>query len=102
MRALAFRGRPLQIWPIAVLCALFTVWGLLHVWVRLQLITIGYEISRQTQLRHDLTELTQKLSLELRTRMDLGTIEHVAHERLQMVAPDPQQLRPLVLPPGAE
>ncbi len=102
MRALAFRGRPLRLWPIAVLCALFTVWGLLHVWVRLQLITIGYEISRQTQLRHDLTELTQKLSLELRTRMDLGTIEHVAHERLQMVAPDPQQLRPLVLPPGAE
>ena len=102
MRTIAFRGRPLQIWPIALLCAIFTVWGLLHVWVRLQLITVGYEISRQTQLRHDLTELTQKLSLELRTRMDLGTIERVAHERLQMVSPDPQQLRPLVLPPGAE
>ena len=99
MRTLAFRGKPIQLWPIALLCALFTVWGLLHVWVRLQLITVGYEISRQTQLRHDLTELTQRLSLELRTRMDLGTIEHIAHDRLQMVTPDPQSIRPLVLAP---
>ena len=98
MRSIALRGKPVRLWPIALLCALFTVWGLLHVWVRLQLITVGYEISHQTQLRHDLTELTQRLSLELRTRMDLGTIERLAHERLQMVAPDPQSIRPLVLP----
>jgi cell division protein FtsL len=91
---------PLPLWPLALLCAIATVWGLLHVWVRLQLIQVGYEISRQTQLRHDLTELTQRLSLELRTRMDLGTVEKLARERLQMAPPDPQQLRPIPLPTG--
>jgi cell division protein FtsL len=93
-------GTPLPLWPLALLCAIATVWGLLHVWVRLQLIQVGYEISRQTQLRHDLTELTQRLSLELRTRMDLGTVEKIARERLQMAPPDPQQLRPIQLPAG--
>ena len=88
----------MPLWPLALLCAIATVWGLLHVWVRLQLIQVGYEISRQTQLRHDLTELTQRLSLELRSRMDLHTVERIARERLQMTPPAPQQLRTLVLP----
>ena len=91
---------PMPLWPLALLCAIATVWGLLHVWVRLQLIQAGYEISRQTQLNHDLTELTQRLSLELRTRMDLGTVEKIARERLQMTPPDPQQLRPIQLREG--
>ncbi len=79
---------PLAIWPLALLCAVATVWGLTHVWVRLQLISVGYDISRQHQLSHDLTELTQRLSLELRTRMDLGTVERIARERLQMIPPN--------------
>jgi len=101
MKTLAARVRsaPRSLWPLALLCAVATTWGLVHVWVRLQLVAVGYDISRQTQRNHDLTELTQRLSLELRTRMDLGTLERVARERLQMVPPDPQKIRPLVLPP---
>ena len=88
---------PIAIWPIALVCAVATVWGLTHVWVRLQLISVGYEISRQNQLRHDLTELTQRLSLELRTRMDLGTVERIARDRLQMVPPEPRVVHQITL-----
>jgi len=96
----AFRrvaGQPMALWPLALACAVATVWGLLHVWVRLQLVQVGYEISRQSQVQHDLVELTQRLSLELRTRMELGTVEKIARERLQMTTPDPQRVRPLPL-----
>ena len=98
IRKLAARSiAPMPLWQLALVCGIATVWGLLHVWVRLQLIAVGYEISRQSQIRHDLTELTQRLSLELRTRMDLGTVEKLARDRLQMVPPDPQKVRQITL-----
>jgi cell division protein FtsL len=87
----------MALWPLALVCTIATVWGLMHVWVRLQLIQVGYEISRQTQMQHDLTELAQRLSLELRTRMDLGSVEKIARERLQMAPVDPAQLRSISL-----
>ena len=87
------------LWPIALLCAVATVWGLTHVWVRLQLIAVGYEISRQHKIRHDLTELSQRLSLELRTRMDLGTIERLARDKLKMEPPDASKLRTIAVRP---
>jgi cell division protein FtsL len=98
LRRIARGEAPLSLWPLALVCAVATIWGLVHVSVRLQLISVGYEISRQTQLQHDLTELTQRLSLELRTRMDLGTVEKLARERLGMVPIDPQRVRSLALP----
>jgi cell division protein FtsL len=98
LRRIARGETPLSLWPLALVCAVATIWGLVHVSVRLQLISVGYEISRQTQLQHDLTELTQRLSLELRTRMDLGTVEKLARERLGMVPIDPQRVRSIALP----
>ena len=91
-------GERMPLWPIALLCAVATVWGLTHVWVRLQLIAVGYEISRQHQIRHDLTEQSQRLSIELRTRMDLASIERIARDRLKMDPPDPQKLRTVSVP----
>jgi cell division protein FtsL len=102
LRRIARGEAPLSLWPLALFCAVATLWGLVHVSVRLQLIAVGYEISRQTQLQHDLTELTQRLSLELRTRMDLGTVEKLARERLGMVPIDPQRVRSLALPAQGE
>jgi cell division protein FtsL len=95
VRSLGRARVPVALWPLALACGVATVWGLLHVWVRLQLVAVGYEISRQNQRQHDLVELTQRLSLELRTRSDLGTVERLARERLGMVPPDPTALRPL-------
>ena len=73
--------------------AVVLVAALAHVWVRLQVIAIGYDISRETKLRHDLAEANQRLSLELRTRMDLALVERAAREQLKMTSPDPRAIR---------
>ena len=80
---------------IALSIAVVTAAALAHVWVHLQVIAVGYDISRETKVRHDLMELNQKLSLELRTRMDLAVIERAAREQLKMVPPDPRAIRVL-------
>jgi cell division protein FtsL len=82
---------------IALSIAVVTAAALAHVWVHLQVIAVGYDISRETKVRHDLMELNQKLSLELRTRMDLSVIERAAREQLKMVPPDPRAIRVLPL-----
>jgi cell division protein FtsL len=82
-------------WLIALSVVVVMVAALGHVWVHLQVLSVGYEISRETKVRHDLMELNQRLSLELRTRMDLASIEHLAREQLKMVPPDPRAIRVL-------
>jgi cell division protein FtsL len=83
---------------VAGVTAAITLAALAHVWVHLQVIALGYDISRETQLRHDLSEMNQRLSLELRTRLDLTTIERTAKAELKMAPPDPQSVRVLVRP----
>ena len=78
---------------IAFSVIVVTLAALAHVWVHLQVISVGYDISRETKARHDLMELNQRLSLELRTRMDLSLIERSAREQLKMVPPDPRSIR---------
>jgi cell division protein FtsL len=86
-----------------VLCVgAITLAALAHVWVHLQVIAVGYDISRETRARHDLTEINQRLSLELRTRMDLAVLERAAREQLKMAPPDPRSIRLLPSPPVAE
>jgi cell division protein FtsL len=80
-------------WLIAVSIAVSAAAALVHVWVHLQVIAIGYDISRETKARHDLGELNQKLSLELRTRTDLAVVERAARETLHMAPPDPRSIR---------
>jgi cell division protein FtsL len=86
-------------WLIAIATAVVTAAALGHVWVRLQMLSVGYDISRETRWRHDLGELNQKLTLELRTRMDLAVIERTARDRLKMVPPDPRAIRVVTLSP---
>jgi cell division protein FtsL len=80
-------------WLIAAATVALTFAALAHVWVRLQMLTIGYDISRETKWRHDLGEQNQRLTLELRTRMDLAVVERVARDELKMVPPDPRAIR---------
>lgn len=82
--------------PTVLVClaaAMLTFAALAHVWVRLQMLSIGYDISRETRWRHDLGEQNQRLTLELRTRMDLAVVERVARDELKMVPPDPRSIR---------
>lgn len=67
--------------------------ALLHVSVRLRVIRVGYELSAENQLRHELLETNQRLRLELATRKNPAMIERIARERLKMVPPDPRTIR---------
>jgi cell division protein FtsL len=80
-------------WLIAAATVVMTVAALAHVWVRLQMLAIGYDISRETKWRHTLGEQNQRLTLELRTRMDLAVVERIARDELKMVPPDPRLIR---------
>ncbi len=82
---------------VAIMIGSLTLVALVHVWVHLQVLSLGYDISHETQARHDLSEMNQRLSLELRTRMDLTVVERAARENLHMVPPDPQKVRVLKL-----
>ncbi len=69
--------------------------ALLHVWTRLEIIRIGYELSQQSRLHQALVQHNQRLRLELATRKDPAAVERIARERLQMVPPDPNAIRVL-------
>jgi cell division protein FtsL len=80
-------------WLNAFATVIVTIAALAHVWVRLQMLAVGYDISRETKWRHDLGEQNQRLTLELRTRMDLAVVERIARDELKMVPPDPRAIR---------
>lgn len=75
--------------------------ALLHVFIHLQLIRVGYDLARETKARHDLGEQNQKLRLELATRKDPAVIERRAREELHMAPPDPRLIRILRTPIGS-
>jgi cell division protein FtsL len=89
-------------WAVAVVLAVVTLVALAHVWVHLQVIAVGYDISRETRRRQELAEQQQRLKLELRTRMDLGAVERAARERLGMVPPRPDAIRRIGAPALAQ
>lgn len=86
--------RSSSVW-VALVIGVLACCAVLHVWVHLQVIAIGYDLSRENKLRHDLSEQNQRLSLELRTRMDLSLVEKAAREQLKMAPPDPRSIRVL-------
>lgn len=78
---------------IALGVVVVAIAALLHVWVHLQVIAVGYDLSREEKAHRELAEMNQRLTLELRTRMDLSMIERAARDRLKMAPPDPQSIR---------
>ena len=72
-----------------------------HVYLHLQVLQSGYEISSETHRRHELEEQNQKLRPEHATRRDPSVIERRARDELKMAPPDPSAIRTLRLAPGA-
>jgi cell division protein FtsL len=89
------KGRASSVGPlrIAIAIALVVAAALAHVHLRLQVIEMGYAISREGKLKHDLQDQNQKLRLELATRRDPAMVERRAREELRMAPPDPAQIR---------
>ena len=84
------------IWWVLGLAVLVAAVGVVHVWVRLQTIKLGYAISNEKVVQKKLREQNSSLSIDLAGLKAPKRIEKVARERLKMDFPRPGQVVELV------
>jgi len=81
------------------ICALgfcIFILGLLHVWLRLQVVHMGYVLSTTAKLQARLEQENRELKVELATLTSLDRLEAMARSRLGLVPPEKGQV--IVLP----
>lgn len=69
---------------------------LLHVWLRLQVVRMGYVLSTTSKLESQLEQERRELTVELATLTSPDRLEAMARKRLGLVAPEKGQV--IVLP----
>ncbi len=69
---------------------------LLHVWLRLQVVRLGYALSTTSKLQSQLEQERRELTVELATLTSPDRLEAMARKRLGLVAPEKGQV--IVLP----
>ena len=69
---------------------------LLHVWLRLQVVRMGYALSTTSKLESRLEQERRELTVELATLTSPDRLEAMARKRLGLVAPEKGQV--IVLP----
>jgi len=69
---------------------------LLHVWLRLQVVRMGYALSTTSKLESQLEQERRELTVELATLTSPDRLEAMARKRLGLVAPEKGQV--VVLP----
>jgi cell division protein FtsL len=77
------------------LMAFFTFAALAHVWVRLQIVRLGYGISRETDQEKDLQQALRKLEVERALLRNPERLERLAREKLSLRLPDPSVIQSL-------
>lgn len=80
------RARALALFAVTVF---FTSAALAHVWVRLQVVRLGYQISRETDREKRLQQVHRKLQVERALLRSPERLERLARERLGLTMPDP-------------
>ena len=66
--------------------------ALLYVWVRLQVIHMGYVLSTASKLNSHLEQENRELKLELATLTSPERLQHMAKNRLGLVEPEKDQV----------
>jgi cell division protein FtsL len=92
--ARALRRRPFLL-PVVLGLGLVAM-ALLHVWLRLQVIHLGYVLSTRSKLQSQLEQENRELKVELATLTSPGRLEAMARSRLGMTEPERAQM--VVLP----
>jgi len=69
---------------------------LLHVWLRLQVVRLGYALSTTSKLQSQLEQERRELTVELATLTAPDRLEAMARKRLGLVTPEKGQV--IVLP----
>jgi cell division protein FtsL len=84
---------------LVAICALgfcLFVLGLVHVWLRLQVVHMGYVLSTTTKLQGRLEQENRELKVELASLTSPDRLEAMARRRLGLMPPEKGQV--LVLP----
>jgi cell division protein FtsL len=96
---LSARGKVIA---LLALTTFFTSAAMAHVWVRLQIVRLGYGISRETDREKDLQQNHRKLEVERALLRNPERLERLAREKLTLTLPDPGVIQSLKLRPAAE
>ena len=87
------KEKKLNLFILFTLLMVFFIGGsLFYVWLRIQVIQLGYEISNALKEERALIEANKKLRLEIATLKSYGRIEKFATEELRMAKPKPEQV----------
>jgi len=70
--------------------------ALLHVWLRLQVVHMGYALSTTAKLQNQLEQAQRELKVEVATLTSPDRLEAMARKRLGLVQPEKGQV--IVLP----
>ncbi len=81
---------------LALLGLIFLGVALLHVWLRLQVVHMGYVLSTTSKLQSQLEQEQRELKVELATLMSPDRLESMARRRLGLASPEKGQV--IVLP----
>jgi cell division protein FtsL len=83
---------------VAVVLLSFVLVGvaLAHVWLRLQVVQMGYELSTASKLQNQLEQEQRELKVELATLMSPDRLEALARRRLGLAPPEKGQV--IILP----
>ncbi len=90
------RQRPRHVMSIAFLALGLVGVALLHVWLRLQVVHMGYVLSTTSKLQNQLEQENRELKVELATLTSPDRLEAMSRRRLGLRPPEKGQV--IVLP----
>lgn len=71
---------------------LFFVFAILSVWSRARVVSLGYEISRESRRLQEVIDLNEKLKAEVAMLKSPGRLEPVAKEKFGLLPPRNHQI----------
>jgi cell division protein FtsL len=92
----ARKQRRRQNLSLALLALCLVGVALLHVWLRLQVVHMGYVLSTTSKLQNQLEQESRELTVELATLTSPDRLEAMARKRLGLAPPERGQV--IVLP----
>ena len=90
------RKRPQHLLALCALGFCLFILGLVHVWLRLQVVHMGYVLSTTTKLQGRLEQENRELKVELASLTSPDRLEAMARRRLGLMPPKKGQV--IVLP----
>jgi len=85
-----------SLFPALLLGVGLVALALLHVWLRLQVVHLGYVLSTTSKLQSQLEQENRELKVELATLTSPDRVEAMSRQRLGMVEPEKGQV--VILP----